>query len=77
MAKKASKKVIVEYNGWIELHPETVFDYIGSEDKDSITAAEYAKLDGSERENYMLQCFGDACNEAVDGSNETFDRLAE
>jgi len=66
----SDKKLIVEYSGWIEVHPDTMFDRIGDEG-DSITAAEYMELPEDERDNYILQSFGEACNEATDGDLDT------
>lgn len=68
-------RIIVEYSGWISLSPETKF--IHYEDDITITAEQFAKLPEDERDDYVLESFGDACNSAIDGEYDILDITVE
>lgn len=65
-----SEKMIIEFSGWVEAHPEeTKFQYIGQDESVSqtITAQEWMKLPKQERENYILENLAKAIMYATEG----------
>ena len=75
-----SKKIIVEFSGWVECDSSRVFfEYIGDEDDDDvrrwpvITGNEWLKLSQDEQDDYTLENFVHAQETALDGSLEYLD----
>jgi hypothetical protein len=75
-----SKKIIVEFSGWVECDSSRVFfQYIGDEHDDGvtrwplITGNEWLKLSQDEQDDYMLEDCIEAQRTALDGSYEHLD----
>jgi hypothetical protein len=60
---------VIEYSGWIQVTPQTTFQYIGKKDNNSpfITAAEYIQLSPDERVNYIIEDLAQAIKDSDDG----------
>lgn len=61
MENQNSKKVIVEFSGWIELGENQLFQNIST--GETITAKQYSELNSDERGEYMLDSFCKSCSE--------------
>ena len=79
-----SKKIIVEFSGWIECDSSRVFfQYIGDEHDDDvgrcpvITGDEWLKLSQDEQDDYMLEDCIEAQRTALDGSYEHLDVIVQ
>ena len=80
-------KIIIQFNGWVEADPESVFfQYIGEDLKhydpskitgNLITGTEYLKLSSEERDEYILEDLGYAYTNSFDGELEECDVSVE
>jgi hypothetical protein len=75
-----SKKIIVEFSGWVECDSSRVFfQYIGDEHDDGvtrwplITGNEWLKLSQDEQDDYILKDYIEAQKTALDGSLDGLD----
>jgi hypothetical protein len=75
-----SKKIIVEFSGWVECDSSRVFfQYIGDEHDDGvtrwplITGNEWLKLSQDEQDDYILEDCIKAQRTALDGGYEHLD----
>ena len=62
--------MIVEYSGWLECDPDkTLFYYLGPGrlEQATITGRQYMALNEDERDNYILECLGQAYQYQEDG----------
>ena len=69
-----TKRMVLEFSGWVEANPDkTFFQYIGPEPYglmstgNVITGTQYMCLNEDERDNYILECLGQAYQHSVDG----------
>ena len=69
-----TKRMVLEFSGWVEADPDkTFFQYIGPEPHglmstgNVITGTQYMALNEDERDNYILECLGQAYQYSVDG----------
>ena len=73
-------KIIVSASGWCEADPDKVrFQYIGPEEYGlmstggTITGTEWLALDEESRDEYILECAGEAFATAIDGEYDHVD----
>ena len=67
-------KIIVTMDGWCEADPaRTMFQYIGLEDRDSITGTEWLTLPENDRGDYILESIESAFQTAFDGEYNNID----
>ena len=79
-----SKKIIVEFSGWVECDSSRVFfKYIGDEHDDGvrrwplITGNEWLKLSQDEQDDYMIEDYIEAQRTALDGGYEHLDVIVQ
>ena len=79
-----SKKIIVEFSGWVECDSSRVFfQYIGDEHDDDvtrwplITGNEWLKLSQDEQDDYMIEDYIEAQRTALDGGYEHLDVIVQ
>jgi len=79
-----SKKIIVEFSGWVECDSSRVFfQYIGDEHDDGvtrwplITGNEWLKLSQDEQDDYMIEDYIEAQRTALDGGYEHLDVIVQ
>ncbi len=79
-----SKKIIVEFSGWVECDSSRVFfQYIGDEHDDGvtrwplITGNEWLKLSEDEQDDYILKDYIEAQKTALDGSLDGLDVIVQ
>jgi hypothetical protein len=73
---KMSKKIIVEFSGWIECDSDKVMFVAGWDTPglpDLITGTEWLKLSQDEQDKYILEDCVEAQKTALDGSYEQMD----
>ena len=65
-----TNKIIVSFSGWVECNPEeTSFQYIGeiAANRAVISGTKYMRLSQNEKDNYILECLGQAYTNSLDG----------
>ena len=67
-----SKKIIVEFSGWVECDSDKV-KFLKLMTDDVITGTEWLKLSQDEQDDYMLEDCIEAQRTALDGSYEHLD----
>ena len=74
-----SKKIIVEFSGWVECDSDKVIFQSLSEDnsRQLITGAEWLKLSQDEQDDYILEDCTEAQKTALDGSLEYLDVIVQ
>ena len=79
-----SKKIIVEFSGWIECDSSRVFfQYIGDEHDDGvtrwplITGNEWLELSEDDRDDYIMEDYIEAQKTAIDGGYEHLDVIVQ
>ena len=60
-------KIILEYSGWVELHPDTKMQYTGDQDRPDITVAEWSKLTQEQQSEYVIEFAHQAIENGIEG----------
>jgi hypothetical protein len=71
-----SKKIIVEFSGWVECDSDKV-KFLKLLTDDVITGTEWLKLSQDEQDDYMLEDCIEAQRTALDGSYEHLDVIVQ
>ena len=71
-----SKKIIVEFSGWVECDSDKVM-FVSMLDDSAITGTEWLKLSQDEQDDYILEDCIEAQRTALDGSLEYLDVIVQ